>query len=191
MKKWNTQSIRDRLATKKMRWIAFGITTAIFGLSALWLFLTGQNNQLITYDAGWESWLNLLVFVLPLLISIAVSEWYQGFFLTKNDVIEIWKLTLGAIAIPVIGHLPDVNTALAAICDIDAAVLAMWEYAIPLAFIYLLSIPFILFKFKYTPPPEPVISDEEHRRMLREKYEMFVEAPPPPEVDTDAYGRPF
>ena len=191
MKPSKKHSIKERLTTKKMRWIAFGITTAIFGLSALWLFLTAQNNQLITYTDGWRSWLHLLVFVLPFLISIAVSEWYQGFFLTKNDVIEIWKLTLGAIAIPVIGHLPDVNTVLASLCNVDAAVLAMWEYAIPLAFIYLLSIPFILFKFKYTPPPEPVISNEEHRRMLQEKYEMFVEAPPPQEEDTDAYGRPF
>lgn len=191
MKKWNTQSIRDRLATKKMRRISFLITTVIFAAGAFWLFWTYRNGQRITAENGWKSWLNLLVFVLPFLISVAVSEWYQGFFMTKNDYIEIWKPALGVIAIPVIGHLPHVNEVLALLLEMDAATLAVWEYAIPLAIIYLLAVPFILFKFRYTPPPEPTISDEEHRKMLREKYEMFVEAPPPQEEETDAYGRPF
>lgn len=37
---------------------------------------------------------------------------------------------------------------------------------------------------------KPVISDEEHRKMMRDKYEMFVAPPAPKEEETDAYGRP-
>lgn len=189
MKKVKTSNVQAIFKTPKVRFISFMVTTVIFGTSVLWLFLAAKNGQL-PFSEAWQNLKHFGMFLLPFLISIAVSELYTGFFIIKDHFIDIWYLALAVIIIPVFGNIPDIHIFIQQYIEVDAKTISVYSFAIPLGIIYFLSVLFILFKFKYTPPPEPTISDEEHRRMMKEKYEMFVDPPKPKEEETDAFGRP-
>lgn len=134
----------------------------------------------------------LLILGIPAVLCIIMDMIYHPF-----DMLETfaWQSSLGVpftcllVGYLVIGNRQEINVIGLSI-PITAIYILM--YALSLIITYLVGLLAIFVAEDENPKStkQTTISDEEHRRMLKEKYEMFVEPPVQKNEDVDPFGRP-